>query len=272
MENNKISFEETYITTMGWMVTILNLKGNERTAFALVYGFSQDGETAFRGSINFIAKWLGATRPTAISTMKKLQGRKLVTKNKGTYNGQQCNYYTPNWQTINQLKQEYYASKKFLLPSKDSLPPGSKENIPVGSKDSLPNIIGGSNIDNNIFKDVEGLKKQIGPKHYGLLDEACQDEKVCQKLRSMYPNRFESLMEWLEHRKNIGKQFKVKAPITKLINKFDKYTDEEIQGAVDVAIESGYAGVFPKKKFMPPKEKPALPVAGIFQGLQPKQG
>ena len=70
--------EGTYITIQSWMRTELGLTGNELLAFALVFGFCQDDETEFTGSMNYIAEWLGSTRQTAITTMKKLVEKGLV--------------------------------------------------------------------------------------------------------------------------------------------------------------------------------------------------
>ena len=41
-----------YYSVQGWMVKDLNLKGNELAVFAIIYGFSQDNETWFTGSLN----------------------------------------------------------------------------------------------------------------------------------------------------------------------------------------------------------------------------
>ena len=43
--------DENYFVVHGWMRTKLNLKGNHLTIYALIYGFSQDGESEFRGTL-----------------------------------------------------------------------------------------------------------------------------------------------------------------------------------------------------------------------------
>ena len=35
--------DENYIVLQGWMINKLNLKGNELTVYALIYGYSQNG-------------------------------------------------------------------------------------------------------------------------------------------------------------------------------------------------------------------------------------
>ena len=47
---------ENYITILGWMVNNLELKGNELILFAIIHGFSRDGDTEYYGSQRYIAK------------------------------------------------------------------------------------------------------------------------------------------------------------------------------------------------------------------------
>ena len=49
---------DNYIAIQGFMVKDLELAGNELIAYALIYGFSQDGESQFRGSLSYVADWL----------------------------------------------------------------------------------------------------------------------------------------------------------------------------------------------------------------------
>ena len=42
--------KEYYIHIQWWMAQRLKLSGNELLTYAIVYGFSQDGESAFLGS------------------------------------------------------------------------------------------------------------------------------------------------------------------------------------------------------------------------------
>ena len=34
---------DNYVAIQGWMITDLNLKGNDLLIYAVIYGFSQDG-------------------------------------------------------------------------------------------------------------------------------------------------------------------------------------------------------------------------------------
>ena len=54
---------DNYILVYGWMVTELGLKGNELFLYAIIYGFSQDGETEFSGSLRYMQE-LTVRRPS----------------------------------------------------------------------------------------------------------------------------------------------------------------------------------------------------------------
>lgn len=82
---------ETYIIIQNYMVTELQLSGNELLVYALINGFSQDCESEFRGSLNYICNWLNCTKSTAQRALRNLEDNGLITKrvileNKQTYN------------------------------------------------------------------------------------------------------------------------------------------------------------------------------------------
>lgn len=45
-----------------WMTTELGLKGLEKELYAIIYGFSQDGESEFYGSLVYLSRITGATK------------------------------------------------------------------------------------------------------------------------------------------------------------------------------------------------------------------
>ena len=72
--------DDSFITICGWMRTELNLKGNELLAYALFWGFSQDGDGSYHGSLNDLPQWLGCGRRTAMRTIASLESKGLVRK------------------------------------------------------------------------------------------------------------------------------------------------------------------------------------------------
>ena len=123
MSSNTIS-ENTYFTIQGWMVSKLGLSGNELLCYAIIYGFSQDGSSVFKGSRAWLASWLSSSLPTVDRALVELIGKGLLEKNQETTNGVTFNYY------------------KALIP--DFI--GSKKTLQGGSKETLHD---NNTIDNN---------------------------------------------------------------------------------------------------------------------------
>lgn len=71
---------ENFITIQGWMVNELGLSGNELICFALVYGFSQDEESEFSGSLSYVAESLNMTKQNARKVLLRLVEKGLVNK------------------------------------------------------------------------------------------------------------------------------------------------------------------------------------------------
>lgn len=82
-----------YVVVQAWMVNDLGLKGAELMAYAVVYGFSQDGEQWFTGSASYVAEWAGCTRRRALELLKSLTERGLLEKRVREVNGVRfCDY------------------------------------------------------------------------------------------------------------------------------------------------------------------------------------
>lgn len=86
---------ENFFVVHGWMRTRLKLKGTALTVYAVLYGFSQDGESEFRGTLDYIAEFAGTSRPTVKRALKELTEQGLVKKVErnmfsGTANGWVC--------------------------------------------------------------------------------------------------------------------------------------------------------------------------------------
>lgn len=71
---------ESYVVLRPFMVEELGLKGSELVAYALIYGFSQDGESWFTGSAQYVADWCGIARRNALGVLQKLTDKGLVEK------------------------------------------------------------------------------------------------------------------------------------------------------------------------------------------------
>ena len=70
--------DSNYINIAGWMGNQLKLKGNELICFAVIYGFSQDGESQFKGNLTFLSECMWATTPTTLLCLEKLLKKNYI--------------------------------------------------------------------------------------------------------------------------------------------------------------------------------------------------
>lgn len=88
----------TYTAIQDWMLD-LGLDVWETIAYAVIFGFSQDGESTFTGSLAYLSRKMMCSRGKAISALKRMADLGLVQKIENTRNGVRfCEYraYTAN--------------------------------------------------------------------------------------------------------------------------------------------------------------------------------
>ena len=140
---------EKFVTIQGWMVNELNLKGNELMIYAIIYGFCQEENQVFYGSLNYMANWISSSKQTVIKCLKSLVDKNLIEKNE---------------KFINNVKFCEYRSKKFNRGSQKSLI-GVVKKFDQGSQKIRHNNIN-NNIDNNINNNKKDINKLISKKNF----------------------------------------------------------------------------------------------------------
>lgn len=149
--------DENYYQISGWMLNKLNLKGTALNVYAIVYGFSQDGESEFKGGRQFLCDFTGATKPTIDKALDDLVEQGLIIRKTEIINNIRFNKYMADLDAI-----------KNFTTGKETLPP-SKEILPGGGKETLPN----NKIDNKINnKNIYTPKKKYGEYQNVLLTDA----------------------------------------------------------------------------------------------------
>ena len=134
--------DENYYQIQGWMINRLGLKGITLSVYAIIYGFSQDGENEFTGSLQYLCDFTGGTsKPTIIKALKELVENDLLLRREEVINGVQFNRYKVNLPLL----------KNFNGGSKETLT-GAVKNLNGGSKEILPN---NTNNNNNLSKIKE---------------------------------------------------------------------------------------------------------------------
>ena len=87
---------DNYITVPGFAIVELGLSGNELLCYSLIYGFTQDKETEFRGSLNYVASALNVTKQNAKKIIDRLIDRGLVDKREMFFSGVKFCHYVAN--------------------------------------------------------------------------------------------------------------------------------------------------------------------------------
>ena len=131
---------ENYITVLGWMINELQLSGNKLILYALIYGFSQDGKSRFKGSMKYLADSVGLSKQSVLERLKWLTEKKLIKKfETGRGRNKKCDYGI-NLDTL----------KKYNISGNESTPMIGQESLPIKDdmvkkvdqcgQDSLPMI------------------------------------------------------------------------------------------------------------------------------------
>jgi len=150
---------DNYITILYWMPVELNLSGNELILFAIIYGFSQDGKSKFKGSIQYLADVLNISKQSTLDLLKKLVKKNLINKYETGVKGHKKCDYDVNFETIKAIcGQESCTQNEFS--GQESLPQNNpavknlkvcgQESLPPSGQESLPHINIHSSSNNNI--------------------------------------------------------------------------------------------------------------------------
>ena len=161
--------EDNYIVIQGWMRTRLRLRGNDLICFALLYGFSQDGASEFRGSLRYIREATGvATDQSVLNIIKRLEDMGLVTKTTEVSGGVKFSSY-----------------KAYSQPLKNR--EGVLQNLEGGSLKNRDNNIDIDNIDINIKESTpKGVPKKSPDLQERIKIERDNFRKELERFKGMY--------------------------------------------------------------------------------------
>lgn len=85
--------KDNYINIQGWMVTDLGLAGNELICYAVIYGFSQDGESQMTGGLSYLESCMNVSRQGVIKILKKLLAKELIKREENITDCKRVFYY-----------------------------------------------------------------------------------------------------------------------------------------------------------------------------------
>lgn len=208
---------EHYITIMEFMVRDLELSGNELIAYALIYGFSQDGESYFKGSLSYVAKWLNCSKATACTILNKLSDDGFLEKKEKNVNGVRlCDYtaYPIDEKALNEIKEK----KKERKEKEKAERYAKKLNTPSKNRKGYSKNLNGRSKNLN-----EGIQKTLTHNTTDILNDM-KDENIIDnttKDKTLSNDNGEVKTSSSENRK------KMTAPKTNLQKYLDKKEDEQ---------------------------------------------
>jgi hypothetical protein len=183
---------EKFVVISEFMVDKLKLKGVELIVYAVIYGFSQDGESVFSGSQSYLAKWANASTRSVRLALTSLVEKGLISKFDKSVNGVSvAEYAVCDFHLLDEEKISY-VRKNF---------PTGEEIISYGAeKISANNIV--YNIDNinkkEIYKEKSeasgGWSNEVGSNEERSNEENEEKEKSCAKKKESV--LAENFKEW----------------------------------------------------------------------------
>ena len=221
--------DKGFVNIQAWMVTDLKLKGNDLIVYAIIFGLSQDGESKFYGSLQYLADWCGATKQGIQKNLKNLIEKNLIKKEETFNNGiKYCKYSCipynkvaypiqqsciPMQQSCTNNINNNKSENKVL--SKDNTTPGFEFGKPKKQTLSLYD-----NCKSLIIAYTDDLKLQDALFRYlNLILEKYRNEN-----KSLYVNQFKGMLNKLQ---SLDTRNKIKIEI------------------VEQSISKGYVGFYP---------------------------
>ena len=213
--------DDNYYQVSGWMLNRLHLKGTELRIYAIIYGFSQDGESKFTGSLQYLCDFTLSSKPTVIKALKGLVDKGYIIKAEKVVNGIKFNEYSADLLVV----------KKLNSGGKETLPEVVKK-LNSGGKETLPNNkVYNKDLNNNNINNKE------------------QSETVASIIDKAPVELQENLNDFVEMRKKNKSAMTVKA-VKLLISKLDKLSGGDIDmsnAILEQSIINGWKSVYELK-------------------------
>ena len=211
----------SYYTVQGWMRSELGLSGNALTVYAIIYGFSQDGSSAYSGSAAYLADWIGCSKRTILSVLADLTERGYLKKETTYKNGITFNDYVATMgaeKCMDGPGEEISPPVKNFHGGGEKISPGAVKNFHGGGENFSPHNTRDTDRDINIAISIGGadappapsevVKNPVKHKHGEYKNVLLTDEEFA-TLKQLFPidlpDRIERLSEYIA---SSGKRYK----------------------------------------------------------------
>lgn len=231
--------DTSYFVVQGWMLNQLHLKGNTLQVFAIIHGFSHSEDNEYKGSLQYLCEFTGASRSTVIRSLTELQERGYIDKREDYENGVKFNRY----------KSSVDMSAYFDTPRVKMTPPPCQN-------DTTPHVkMTPHNIEDNInhinpHNPPEG--EQQKPKRKRKSDSA-EDVEAAVKAFGYPESTNERLREWLEVRsaKRTPNTVSAIQKCIKTLPDMARKSNLGIDAYLDQVIMRGWAAFYEIKAYQP---------------------
>lgn len=181
-----------YVNIQSFMVNELHLSGNALIIYAVIYGFSQDGESWFTGSRSYLAAWCQASKSTVSRNLETLCADGLIERRERTESGVLLVDYRAVWGTQNGHGCTQNEQGGVPKMGTGGVPKMSTHNIEVDTLDSKPS----------------GEHRE--PRHkYGEYSNVLLSDSDLAKLKAEFPSDWKERIERLSgYMESKGKTYK----------------------------------------------------------------
>lgn len=224
-----------YIVIQDWMIADLQLKGNELLTYALIYGFSQDGESEFKGSLKYISEFLGVSKSTAQRSIEKLVDRGIVEKRVEEISGVKFNRYIAHEKADTPIVKMTTGCSQNDHGGVVKMTTGCSQNDHGGIVKMTTNNTNIYNTNNNTINNTKdkGAPAKKEPERY------FEDEEL--------NNKF---LEFLSMRKKIRKPVRTDRALKALLKKLHELSGGDVglmKQIIDQSLDKEWLGLFELK-------------------------
>lgn len=244
--------QESYTVQPHWMISDYHLKGTELDVYCLIWGFTQDEQGCYYGSIKYIADYYEIGTRTVERTLNALEKKGLLRKWQEVVKGVPMNRYTALRPAVEDASQNPRQDDTTVKMT----PPSSCQQNPRQNDGCTPVKVTGNNKASKANNTLPRAGAREQPD--GLTVAEVFDEFSCGGPGGLY----DALMDFDQHRRELAKKDKKKlwTPLVakKICKSIKRLVDQAgVQDRTGYAIamlnqsiENGWTGVFAVKDFV----------------------
>ena len=175
--------ENNYITIPGFLRTRLDLKGSELIITALIYGYSQDGNSWFMGKAGYIAEWAGITDKKVLRSLKSLTEKGILEKKEVFVNNKakRC-YYRFNFECVESQNDTVSGCQNSTAGCQNSTVAGCQNGTDGCQKGTVAGFQNGT-VNNNIYNNNIYNNNIKAENEFSVFSDESQQSNTPQKLR-----------------------------------------------------------------------------------------